>query len=174
MTKFTKNKGFLLAEAIFAIFITMLSVFVLQCLISNLKASQKNQHRTDELAFTYVQLDRFFHEKGTIVYLDDQSSTATKAVICKQVGHKEKKYAIQQYQDMLRMTTNRSGHMPLLLGVRQTYFDVEGNILKIEIEEKGGRKSELYFKLHEKPKQKDEKKNQKSSGKRSVKQRVNS
>ena len=63
--RYTKlnTKGFILAEAVFAVFVTILVVLILQNLVKSLTLANKVQHRTDDVVFSYVQLNRFIKEK---------------------------------------------------------------------------------------------------------------
>lgn len=56
---------------------------------------------------------------------------------------------------MLRVTTPEGGHMPLLLDVKKSSFTTKERILKIEVTETDGRKSELYFKFSSRPTEKE-------------------
>ena len=61
-----KTKGFVLAEAIFSLFVTMLVLFILQNLLLSVKKANlsENQHM-NEVAYAYVQLDRYMHDEDT-------------------------------------------------------------------------------------------------------------
>lgn len=159
-----KNRAFTLAEAIFSIFISILVILILQNLLLSLKTANNSTHRTDDVVFAYVQFNRFLHEDGGIVYALPKLSTSTKAKLVKRETDDKKKiektYILEKYKDMIRSTTNSGGHMPLLLNVRDADFYVKDEQLKINVVEKDGRRSELYFKLDPKPKEekkKDEK-----------------
>lgn len=156
-----KRKGFLLIEAVFSIFITFLCVLVLQGLMKNLLNLKKYQSNANEIAFSYVQLEQFFNEKNTITYALPEKSTSFKAVLCREKDGQKKVYIVEQYRHILRMTTVHSGHMPLLLNIKEASFQTRDRLLKIKIEEKDGRESCLYFKLHSQPVKKHEQKKKK-------------
>ena len=68
-----RTRGFLLAEAIFSVFITVIIVLILQNLMQNLRNAQKIGHKTDEVAYAYVQFDRFLHDDGESYTMPDKS-----------------------------------------------------------------------------------------------------
>ena len=150
------KKGFLLIEAIFSVFITLLIVIALQNLLVSLKTARHLKHPVNEVAFSYIQLNNFLKEHES--YVLPELSNSRKADFS---GLKDnnKVYVLEKYKNMIRVTTNASGHMPLLLNVDQAEFETSKNRIKIFITEEDGRKSELYFKLREKPDEaKEEKK----------------
>ncbi|WP_186277706.1 competence type IV pilus minor pilin ComGF [Lactobacillus sp. LL6] len=156
-----KSKGFTLAETIFSIFISMLVILILQNLLTNLKTVNKSSHRTDDIAFAYVQFNRFLHEDSGVVYAlaDSSNSFKSKLVKVKGSGKKkiEKTYILEKYKHMIRSTTDEGGHMPLLLNVQAASFSTKDGQIKITVIEKDKRKSELYFKLDPRPKEKSKK-----------------
>lgn len=159
-----KNKAFTLSEAIFSIFISILVILILQNVLINLKTANKASHRTDDIVFMYVQFNRFLREDTDLVYVLPESSNSSRVRFIKREGSGknklEKTYIIEKYKNMIRTTTGSGGHMPLLLDVKGATFSAKDEQIKMNIEEKDGRKSELYFKLDPKPKEekkKDEK-----------------
>ena len=166
-----KSKGFTLAEAIFSIFISILVILILQNLLTILKTANKSTHRTDDVAFAYVQFNRFLHESGAVVYTLPESSNSFKTKIVKVKGSGKKKvekiYILEKYKYMIRSTTDEGGHMPLLLNIHYASFSTKDGQIKINLTEKDNRKSELYFKLDPRPKEenKDEKSKSKDKNK---------
>lgn len=154
----TNCRGFLLAEAVFSIFITLIVVLTLQGLLKNLKIADEEEHQVDEMAYTYIQFNSFLHNNdGKKYYLDNKYTDFKKAVIRQYERKNEQKtYRIEQYKKMIRVTTIKGGHMPLVLNVDRAKFFAKGNLLKIIITEKDGRVSELYFKLDPKPMKEDD------------------
>lgn len=61
-------------------------------------------------------------------------------------------------KDMIRLTTEVNGHMPLILNVNNCNFETNDDQIKINILEKDNRETELYFKLDKKPLDQDRKK----------------
>lgn len=165
-----KNKAFTLSEAIFSIFISMLVIMILQNLLLNLRTANKSTHRTDDIAFAYVQFNRFLHEDGGVVYAVPESSNSFKARIVKKVGKVEKVYILEKYKHMIRSTTDEGGHMPLLLNVHYAGFSTKDGQIKINVTEDDGRKSELYFKLDPRPKEKAKDEKTKSKTNKKTKQ----
>ena len=148
-----KPKGFILAEAVFAVFITLIVVLILQNLLKSLTLANKVQHRTDDIVFSYVQLNRFIKEKQNVkAFTLPERSNSEKAVFKKiDAQGKDTIYRLTQYKNMLRVTTPEGGHMPLLLDVKRSSFTTNDRMLKIEVTETDGRKSELYFKFNSRP-----------------------
>lgn len=159
-----KNRAFTLAEAIFSIFISILVILILQNLLVNLKTANKSSHRTNDIVFTYVQFNRFLQEDSNITYLLPESSNSIRVKFVKETSSGKKKaktiYVLEKYKDMIRTTTASGGHMPLILNIRDASFATEDRRLKVNVIEKDGRKSELYFQFDPKPKE-DEKKSKK-------------
>lgn len=150
--------GFLMIEAIFSVFITLLIVLVLQAMVKNLTTYKKYNRPTNEISFAYVQLDRFLHEKGSQIYTVPRISNSKRSVFCKEKSGKKTFYIIKQYKDMIRLTTEVNGHMPLILNVNNCNFETNDDQIKINILEKDNRETELYFKLDKKPLDQDRKK----------------
>ncbi len=159
-------KGFMLAETMLGLLVTVFSVMIMQNLVLQLKTGAQSNFRDDQLAFAYVQLDRFLKgEKNEVVYMALEESTPKQAVLYKGKGQRKKedqqKYIIQQYRNMVRVTTPESGHMPLVLRVAKARFKTEAGYLQIDIDGQDGRKSELRFKVKDK---RDENKNKQNKG----------
>lgn len=168
ITKLTKSrsKGFLLAEAIFAVFITLVIVLTLQGLIKTVTLSERAEHRTDDVVFAYVQFNHFLtNEEVKAAYIYPQSSNSRQAAIEKVNNDGQSNiYLLTHYKNMIRVTTPEGGHMPLLLNVKKAYFVTQNCQIKIMLTENDGRKSEICFKLDKKPKKKV--KNEKSQRKK--------
>lgn len=150
-----KTSGFLMLEAIFAVFVTALVVVFMHFLLTNIIVANKMMPHKDDLVFSYLQLDRFLNENGTLSYPVPDKSSQNQAVFIKiDRRNHETEYKIQQYKNMLRTTTDKNGHMPLLLQVKKAAFETNDQQIKIKVTEMDGRDSELIFKMHEKPKEK--------------------
>lgn len=154
----SKNDGFLLAEAVFSVFVTLLVVLILQDLMKSITIANRAGHRTDDIVFAYVQFNRFLKADSTkVAYTDPDSSNHQKAVLVKVDSNNQKNvYALTHYKRMIRVTTPEGGHMPLLLNVRKAIFATKGCQIRINVTERDGRSSEIYFKLDPKPKKKKE------------------
>lgn len=143
-----ETKGFLIIEAVFAVFVTLLIVLTLKNLLSSIKATQQMKNHTDEVAFAYVQLNNFIHDKDAVTYVLPEKSTNNKVVLCQKKNKSKKYYIINQYRSMIRATTLTGGHMPLLTNVKKVNFNTKKDQIKISLTEKDGRSSELYFKCN--------------------------
>lgn len=151
-----RTRGFLLAEAIFSVFITVIIVLILQNLMQNLRNAQKIGHKTDEVAYAYVQFDRFLHDDGESYTMPDKSHSS-KAVF-KHVNSrgKEESYSLEFYvkngNKMLRTSTSSGGHMPLLVNLKDAKLKTDDEHIEIDLMEKDGRRSVLTFRLNKKAK----------------------
>lgn len=144
-----RTKGFLLAEAMFSLFVTILVIMILQNLLFSIKTIN-HQQRSNDLAYAYVQLNRFLHDDET-VSIEPAKSNHNHAVFCKLTKErgkiKKKEYVLEHYDSMLRMTTLSAGHMPLLLQVKEANFATRKDQIEIILREKDGRFSHLAFHL---------------------------
>lgn len=149
----SKSNGFLLADAVFAVFVTLLTVVTLQNMLKSMTTADKAHHRADDIVFAYVQFDHFLKEDAKTVYLFP-AGTNSRQVAIKKVSQRGKTqvYILASYKDMIRMRTPEGGHMPLLLNVKKASFISKDQQTKISVVEKDGRSSEIYFKLDAKPK----------------------
>lgn len=156
-----ENKGFLLAEALFSVFATLLVVLILQNLLKSTTLANKINHKTDDVVFSYVQFNRFLKkQKFKYCYTKPAESTFKNAdfeIISK--NNEQKFYSINFYKNMIRVTTPEGGHMPLLINVSRASFFTKDEQIKIKVTEKDGRQSEIYLKFDPKPKK--EKRNEK-------------
>lgn len=155
-----KSKGFFLAEAVFSVVITMLVFLTLKDLLFSLRTANQSRVRNDELAYAYVQLDRFLHDKEVKqTYTEPELSNSKQAVFEREAiidGKKiKKRYFLQQYGSMIRLTTKSSGHMPLLLNVKRAEFQTKAGKIAVGLYEKDGRYSKLIFKLGSRNNEKD-------------------
>lgn len=152
-TRRKKTKGFLLAEAMFSIFVTILVISILQNLLLSMKTANRQQ-KTNDLAYAYVQLDRFLHDDAP-AYPILEKSNSERTVFYKKIKEKgkirKKQYAIEHYDSMIRMTTLSAGHMPLLLHVEKADFLTKPGRIVINIHEEDGRFSQLVFRLEKEP-----------------------
>lgn len=163
-----KTKGFMLGEAVFSLFITTLVLFILQNLLMSIKQANlsENQHM-NEVAYAYVQLDRYIHDEDTkIAYPVTKGGRNQRAAFVK-VDNKgnEEEYRIEYYLPKHVLKVSKSvggGYMPLIFNVQSAKFFTKKDKIIIRIDEYGKGKSELVFQLDEEPDEdKDVKKNKK-------------
>lgn len=148
--KFAKQPGFLLVDALFAVLVTALCIFTLNNLLMCIKSSEKINHHSNEIVFSYVQFNNFLHD-GKAVYTEPDKGNFKKCVFTKiDKSGGEKTYRIEQYQDMIRVTSTNGGHMPLILHIRAAQFKTEENKILIRVTEHDNRKSDLLFVLDKK------------------------
>lgn len=145
-----KFSAFSLAEAMFALLITILCIELLMGALGVVKTANKSREPVNELAFAYVQLERFMAEYEHWE-IDLQQSTSKKVVLKALIEKKDDKpifktYNIVKHKNMIRMSGAQGGHMPLLLGVQQVDFDYQENFFVMNIVGTDKRKSNLIFK----------------------------
>lgn len=147
----------MLAEAVVSVIVTMLVVLTLQNLIKTVTVSNRTFHKTDDVVFAYVQLNRFLHEdKVKEAYTLPEVSNSRQGVFIKADKNGEKKtYLVSQYKDMIRVTTSEGGHMPLLLDIKRANFHTKDCLMQIHVTEKDNRSSDLIFKFDTRPKKRE-------------------
>lgn len=152
-----KTKGFVLAEAIFSLFVTMLVLFILQNLLLSVKKANlsENQHM-NEVAYAYVQLDRYMYDEDTkMVYPLVNEGKAKSATFVKVNKDKsEVEYKIEYYlsKRVLKVSkSNGGGYMPLIFNVQSAKFITRKDKIIIRINEYNKGESDLVFQLDEEP-----------------------
>lgn len=152
-----KTKGFVLAEAIFSLFVTMLVLFILQNLLLSVKKANlsENQHM-NEVAYAYVQLDRYMHDEDTkMVYPLVNEGKAKSATFVKVNKDKsEVEYKIEYYLSKRVLKVSKSsggGYMPLIFNVQSAKFITRKDKISIRINEYNKGESDLVFQLDEEP-----------------------
>ncbi|MBA1394989.1 competence protein ComGF, partial [Lactobacillus sp. XV13L] len=73
----------MIAEAVFAVFIALLVVLILQGLLKSLTTADKAGHRTDDVVFAYVQFNRFLKNDAAKAYVFPKASNSRQAAIIK-------------------------------------------------------------------------------------------
>lgn len=156
-----KIKGFTIAEAMLALLIILMCFGILQNTLGIIKKSEHLKDPINEVAYSYVQLDKFLKgEKHIEIY--PASSNTKKIVLRKLISKREngelifKNYIIEGYKDMIRLRGIEGGHVPLLLNLKSYKFSYDEDEFTIQVEEKDG-ESELVFKV-DKPLKVDKKK----------------
>ena len=146
-----KTKGFVLAEAIFSLFVTMLVLFILQNLLLSVKKANlsENQHM-NEVAYEYV------HDEDTkMVYPLVNEGKAKSATFVKVNKDKsEVEYKIEYYlsKRVLKVSkSNGGGYMPLIFNVQSAKFITRKDKIIIRINEYNKGESDLVFQLDEEP-----------------------
>lgn len=144
------QQAFLLTDAIFAIAVTALCLFSLSNLLLCTKSMQKSSFHKNEIVYSYVQFDNFLHNEKR-VYTQPTESSFKRAVFTKTFQNgSQKTYRIEQYRNLVRVTTTKGGHMPLLLNVQRATFVTGKQNIIIHVIEKSGKKSDLHFMLDKK------------------------
>ncbi|WP_310652154.1 competence type IV pilus minor pilin ComGF [Lactobacillus jensenii] len=155
--KIKQVKGFLLVEAIISIAITLLCLMMLTNLLGLFKQYRQVEHYGNELVLSYVQLNNFI-ETSDYIEIDQKESNSKKVIFKREEAGKVTNYVLEYYnKSMLRLTASQGGHIPLLMKVKQSDFDIDGQKLKVRITEWKNGESECFFDLSSKNKPADEK-----------------
>ena len=152
-----KTKGFMLAEAIFSLFVTMLVLFILQNLLLSVKKANlsENQH-INEVAYAYVQLDQYLHDEDTkMVYpLVNEGKGRSATFVKVNKDKSEIEYKIEYYLPKHVIKVSKSdggGYMPLIFNVQSAKFITRKDKIIIRINEYNKGESDLVFQLDEEP-----------------------
>lgn len=154
-----KSKGFMLAEAMFSLFITMMALLILQNLLLSIrKANLDQSQHVNEVAYAYVQLENFMRaEKIRAVYPVTRLATRSCAYFkCVDQEDDETTYRIEHYKkDVLKVSSSGKGYMPLLFNIEDAKFKTTKDSIIIRVTEKNKGKSDLVFKLDEEQEKKN-------------------
>lgn len=150
--KIKKVKGFLLVEAIISLVITLFCLIMLTNLLALFKQYRQAEHYGNELVLSYVQLNNFI-ESSNYIEIDQKESNSKKVIFKREEDGKTTNYVLEYYNSsMLRLTASQGGHMPLLMNVKQSSFDIDNQKLKVRIVEQKNGESEWFFDLTSKNK----------------------
>lgn len=148
-----KSRGFMLAEAMFSLFITMMVLLILQNLLLSIKKANLNQNQhVNEVAYAYVQLENFVHaEKIKTAYPLPKLATSNSASFkCIDRKGEETTYRIEYYRkNILKVSGAGKGYMPLLFNVKDADFKTTKDKIIIRVNERNKGKSDLVFQLDE-------------------------
>lgn len=159
-----KTKGLMLVEALFSLFMTILVLFILQNLLTSIKRANLNQnHHMNEVAYAYVQLNRFMRDKNTkLVYPWKDIADSRKTYFTKvNKNNDEETYMIEYYLRRHTIKVSKGtekghgGYMPLIFNIKKAKFETTKNQIIIHINEYDKGESDLVFQLDEKPRERD-------------------
>lgn len=165
----------MLAEALFSLFVTILVLFILQNLLMSIKRANLNQnHHVNEVAYAYVQLNRFMHDKNTkLVYPWKDIADSRKTYFTKvNKNNDEETYMIEYYLQKRTIKISKgsekghAGYMPLIFNIRKADFETTKDQIIIHVTEYDKGKSDLVFQLDEKPRERDADEKEKKENKR--------
>lgn len=94
----TKNKGFMLAEAIIAILITVLCFEILYSTINTVRTVSHKRDGVNNVAFAYIQLNRFIKDRDLM--LDIKHSDVKRAILKQKRRMKRIKYTMRHIHFM--------------------------------------------------------------------------
>lgn len=147
-----KIKGFTIAETMLAMLITLMCFGTLQNTLGIIKKSERLKDPINEIAYSYVQLDKFLKREDHIEIYPVSSNI--KKIVLRKLVSKEKNgkpvfenYVIEGYKNMIRLRGLEGGHVPLLLNVRSCEFSYNDDEFTIQVDEEKGGRSELVFKV---------------------------
>lgn len=147
-----KLKGFTIAETMLALLITVMCFGILQNTLGIVKKSERLKDPVNEVAYSYVQLDKFLKREDHIeIY---PASSNTKRIVLRKLISKSKdddpifqNYVVEGYKNMIRLRGIEGGHVPLLLNVKTCEFSYDEDEFTIQVDEEKGGRSELIFKV---------------------------
>lgn len=163
----SKSKGFMLAEAMFSLFITMMVLLILQNLLLSIKKANLNQNQhVNEVAYAYVQLENFMRaDKIKAVYPVTKLATTNSASFkCIDQKGDATTYRIEYYKrNVLKVSGAGKGYMPLLFNIENAIFKTTKDSIIIRVTEKNKGKSDLVFQLDEEQEKKNVKNKEKDA-----------
>ncbi|MDO4912090.1 MAG: competence type IV pilus minor pilin ComGF [Lactobacillus sp.] len=139
-----KIKGFTLIETVIALMISALTVMILQATLLNLKSIKQSKLDCNDIAFAYVQLDKFLHNrevKRCIFY--PKKSDQSHAVFKLERTDGDIEFDLYQVNGKLAL---KPGHIPLLVNVKSTSFAMTKELLTITVVDQNNLKSEIVVK----------------------------
>ena len=163
----SKSKGFMLAEAMFSLFITMMVLLILQNLLLSVKKANLNQNQNvNEVAYAYVQLENFMRaDKINAVYPVTKLAISNSASFkCIDQKGDATTYRIEYYKkNVLKVSGAGKGYMPLLFNVEKAAFKTTKDSIIIRVTEKNKGASDLVFQLDEEQEKKNAKTKEKDA-----------
>ncbi|TPR12728.1 prepilin-type N-terminal cleavage/methylation domain-containing protein [Apilactobacillus timberlakei] len=120
------RRGFTVIESIMGLL--MLSLIAMLINTTTLYINNSDRHQRSEIINYHVFLSTIESRKLNlrVVKTDDNNIT-----LINPSNYKE--YRIQTYKNMLRLSGNKSGHVPILENVASTYFSIHKNHLFIKL-----------------------------------------
>ena len=159
LTRSSKQPAFSLLEACLAVLVTAIAISLSGDLLSMLKSFERQKQPINQLALSYLQLDRFLKKDCDKVYVDLKNSDEDKLTFVKVTDGKKdnKTYVLKtiDHSSELILSTPNGGYMPLLT-IWGASFEAQDGLVKISITEPNKNYSKLYLKLDKAPKDDDE------------------
>lgn len=174
LTRSSKQPAFSLLEACLAVLVTAIAISLSGDLLSMLKSFEKQEQPVNQLALSYLQLDRFLKKGSDRVYVDLKNSDEDKVRIVKEAkGKVDKNYLLTtaNHRNELVLSGGTGKGNMRLLRIWSASFEAQDGLVKISITEPNKNYSKLYLKLDKTPKDdeqvksKEETKNQKNEQK---------
>lgn len=180
LTRSSKQPAFSLLEACLAVLVTAIAISLSGDLLSMLKSFEKQEQPVNQLALSYLQLDRFLKKGSDRVYVDLKNSDEDKVRIVKEAkGKVDKNYLLTtaNHRNELVLSGGTGKGNMRLLRIWSASFEAQDGLVKISITEPNKNYSKLYLKLDKAPKDdeqvkskeetKDQKNEQKSDDEKS-------
>ncbi|WP_129044715.1 ComGF family competence protein [Companilactobacillus metriopterae] len=142
----TKKSGFLLAEAMMSLFVTLLILLILSqviAVIKNVETSANSGYIRGQVTYDKIQnllegSQLKVKNSHRIIFRPRENG-----------GFSKNSFVIEEYisnQKMIRYrSTTHGGHVPLVTDIEDCQFSLNGDVLKIEIIDKEHKKSEWYI-----------------------------
>lgn len=171
--KYAKKPGFSLIEAMVSLAATVLCVMLISNLFGCFKLLQAKPQKTisqdSEIFYGYAQLDHFL-KKGAWCRIETNRSDHYHVVFTiKDKGQNGAKrtYVLSRYQQMLRLTNGQGrGHMPLIMKIKNASFSCTKTSILVNVKERDGRQTDLFFQVPPAPEESNEKIEQRSQAKK--------
>ena len=145
---FGERDGFLLSEAILALAVTIMTIFILQ----NCLALMKNVRHFDtssEIRMHVIQEQLTEYFRGQVIAEKDIQDTKLKFTYVHPKFHNSRKKTLLHYQEgswnVLRLEDEHGGFEPILKDVYAVNFQRVGELLKIRVKLMNHNVTEMYI-----------------------------
>ncbi|MCP1145217.1 competence type IV pilus minor pilin ComGF [Lysinibacillus endophyticus] len=136
------SSGFTLIEALFSFIVFALFIHLLIFIYSWLNQMNDSITNNDHVAWELFVND--FEQYLSNVKHIEQSNTRAKTIQISYVNSNEI-VVVDQYQDIIRMQKNYLGYIPLLMGIKNSSFRLNGNYITVYVEFQSGAVKEREF-----------------------------
>lgn len=129
--------GYLLIEGLVSVLISVFAIWTIIVMITYTRNSQNQNIINFHSYLSLVESDRFRFE----IVKQNPVQCALYSPVTK------KRYRIEQYQDMIRLTGQYQGHVPALTGIRQARWSRDRGCLRTDVIFENGQKCSAYSKI---------------------------
>ncbi len=120
------NKGFTLFECLLSLFVLMSLMLFLQPFLVNIQQIQHHITKQDynEVAIGKIQIEQNLHNE-TFHKIENNRLF---------LNREDGGYTIfEQYKQMIRKTSDRNGHQPIMMGVEKVLFSEDEQVITMEV-----------------------------------------